>query len=727
MSQKLSFFASCPKGLESLLLDELKQLQAEKAKETVGGVFFSGPLELAYRCCLWSRLANRVLLVLSVSDCRNLEDYYNGVKAVEWAEHLGLDNTFAIDFSGGMSDIKHTHFGALKAKDAIADYFTEREGRRPNIDANHPDLLVNIRVAKGKVTVAIDLSGESLHRRGYRESGGLAPLKENLAAAILLRADWPAVAARGGVLYDPMCGSGTLLIEGALMSANIAPGLLRLYWGFDRWLGHQPKVWQAIVAEAEAIKTEALSRQWPEIRGYDASPKAVDAAMRNIENAGLEGKVRVLRKELANFVKPTHITNDYGLILTNPPYGERLGEVESLVHLYRHLGQTMRKEFPGWQAGVFTGNPDLGKQMGIKSCKQYQLYNGPIPSKLLMFSIEEQYFVDDKSRQVGAAVDNKTLTDVVLSSGAQMFANRLKKNRKQLAKWKKQNEITCYRLYDADMPEYAVAVDDYNGQIHVAEYVAPSSVNPEAAATRLKEVMAAIPVALEVRPEDIVLKQRLRQKGTNQYQKYKEEKTYKEITEGQTKLLVNLTDYLDTGLFLDHRLVRLKIAEMAKGQRFLNLFCYTATASVHAAVGGATFTDSVDLSATYLDWAKKNLALNGLSELSHRTHRADVREWLKTCENVYDLILLDPPTFSNSKKMDGTLDIQRDQEEFIDATMAVLARDGVMIFSNNHRKFTLDDSIREKYQVEDKTRWSLDKDFERSTKIHQCWFIKHKG
>ena len=730
MSQSLSYFATCPKGLESLLLQELQQLEVENPKETIGGVYFSGPLITAYRCCLWSRLANRILLVLSVADCRNLDDYYQAINAIDWQQHFDLDNTFAIDFSGGMREIKHSHFGALKAKDAIADYFTDRHGRRPNIDAKRPDVLVNVRINKGKVTVAIDLSGESLHKRGYRESGGLAPLKENLAAAIAMRADWPGVAARGGALYDPMCGSGTLLIEAALMSANIAPGLLRLYWGFDNWKGHDKKQWQAVYQEAEAIKDSALQKQWPEIRGYDASPKAVDIANRNIENAGLAGKVRVLRKELAKFVKPTHSTVDYGLVLTNPPYGERLGEVDSLVHLYRHLGQKLKQQFVGWKAGVFTGNPDLGKQMGLRSSKQYQFYNGPIASKLLMFSVEDKFFVEGKPAPAptGSDVipDINVDTSQPLTAGAEMFANRLKKNRKQLAKWKKQNDINCYRLYDADMPEYAVAVDDYNGQIHVAEYAAPASVKPEAAAQRLRDVMAAIPAALDVDPKQVVLKQRQRQKGTSQYQRHGSEQVFQEVQEGQAKLLVNLSDYLDTGLFLDHRVVRLAVAERAKGQRFLNLFCYTATASVHAALGGATFTDSVDLSSTYLDWAKKNFALNGLSEVNHRTHRADVREWLKACENTYDLILLDPPTFSNSKKMDGTLDIQRDQLELIDDVMKLLAKDGVLIFSNNHRKFKLDDAVSETYQVEDKTRWSLDKDFQRSAKIHQCWFIKHR-
>lgn len=720
MSESNAFFATCPKGLESLLLEEIKSLGAIKPKETVGGVYFSGDLAVGYRACLWSRLANRVILILSNTPCRDIDSYYEAIKAIAWDKHFGLDDTFAIDFSGSMKEIRHSHFGALKAKDAIADYFTERAGRRPDIDAKRPNVLVNVRVNKGQLTVGLDLSGESLHRRGYRERGGLAPLKENLGAALLLRADWPGIAAQGGVLYDPMCGSGTLLIEAALMFGNIAPGLQRIYWGFDGWLGHDVALWQRLHSEAELMKEQALARQWPEIRGYDASPKAVDCAMQNIENAGLAGKVRVIRKELARFVKPTHVALDRGLILTNPPYGERLGDEASLVHLYRHLGQQMKADFAGWQVGVFTGNPSLGKQMGIRSNKQYQFFNGPIPSKLLMFTVDEKYFVYNKTP---LAEGDNTPKPVALSSGAQMFANRLRKNRKQLAKWKKQREISCYRLYDADMPEYSVAVDDYDGWIHVAEYAAPASVDAGKAEQRLRDVMAAIPEALDIHPDKVVLKQRLRQKGRQQYEKHNVKGEFIEIREGQAKLLLNLHDYLDTGLFLDHRPVRLKIAELSAGKRFLNLFSYTSTASVHAALGGAKFTDSVDLSSTYLDWSKKNLALNGLSELSHRTHRADVREWLQACTNTYDLVLLDPPTFSNSKKMEGTLDIQRDHVALIDEVMKHLAPGGVLIFSNNQRRFVLDEMLFERYQVEDKTRWSLDKDFQRSQKIHQCWFL----
>lgn len=729
-TQPYSFFASCPKGLETLLLEELKSLGADKAKETVAGVYFDGPLEIGYRSCLWSRLANRILMPLATTICRNVDELYDGVKSIEWDQHLSLDGTFAIDFSGSLPGLKHDHFAALKAKDAVADYFTERMGRRPNVDRDAPDIRINVRVSKGKLVTSIDMSGDSLHRRGYRQAGGAAPLKENLAAAILLRADWPGVAARGGALLDPMCGSGTLLIEGALMMADIAPGLLRTYWGFKGWLGHDEKRWQSLVQEAIERRDVSLARQWPEIRGYDASPKAIDIAEENIEAAGLTGRVRVIRKELARFAKPTHNVIDQGLVVTNPPYGERLGDEASLVHLYRNLGQTLRREFQGWTAAVFTGNPDLGKQMGLRSNKQYQLFNGAIASKLLTFKIEPEYFVNDPSRSAELPVSeegNARLTMELLPAGAQMFANRLRKNHKQLQKWLKKNDISCYRLYDADMPEYAVAVDYYEGWVHVAEYAAPSKVDPDAAEQRLQEVMAAIPVALEIDPKYVVLKQRSRQKGTSQYRKHDDSNEFFEVREGQAKLLVNIKDYIDTGLFLDHRPVRQAIAEKAKGNRFLNLFCYTATASVHAALAGATFTDSVDLSATYLEWANRNLALNGFSDTAHRTIRADVLEWLKTCSNQYDLILLDPPTFSNSKKMTDTLDVQRDHVQLIKDSMNLLSRDGLLIFSNNQRKFELDEQSLTLYDIENKTDWSIDKDFQRSRKIHQCYFIQHKN
>jgi 23S rRNA (guanine2069-N7)-methyltransferase / 23S rRNA (guanine2445-N2)-methyltransferase len=728
MSSSHTFFATCPKGLESLLLDELRHLGADTVKETVAGVYFSGPLPIGYRACLWSRLANKVLMPIHTSECYCAEDLYQGMRAVSWHEHLTVDGTFCIDFSGKVRDVTHTHFGALKGKDAIADYFTEREGRRPDVDAKIPDVRVNIRVHKGKMTIAVDLSGDSLHKRGYRKVGGAAPLKENLAAAILLRADWPGIAARGGALLDPMCGSGTLLIEAALMTANIAPGLDRQYWGFDGWRGHQPDLWYSLVEQAEAQRDTAMSRQWPLMAGFDHSPKALEIARQNISRAGLADHIQVSKRSLSALSQPNHWSVNAGLLITNPPYGERLGDEAELEPLYQTLGDRLKQSLTGWQAGVFTGNIELGKKIGLHSHKQYQLFNGAIPSKLLMFNIEPANFINTKPPRDQTAnhnVHNTAEQPTPLSQGAQMFANRLRKNQKKLSKWVKQNHINAYRLYDADMPEYNVAVDCYNDWVHVAEYAAPATVDSRAADQRLQEVMSAIPTALGVSSENIVLKQRRRQKGERQYERNQQSNEFFHVREGQATFLVNLKDYLDTGLFLDHRPIRLKMAELAQGKRFLNLFCYTGTASVHAAVGGAESTVSVDLSRTYLDWASKNFSINAQSDVTNTLVKADVRQWLKENDQHWDVIFLDPPTFSNSKKMEGVLDIQRDHVELINDAMDRLVPGGTLIFSTNQRRFTLDKKALADFSLEDKTAWSIDQDFSRSSNIHQCWFIRY--
>ena len=723
------FIANCPKGLEALLKDELSRFGAEISGESVGQVRFEASLKTAYTACLWSRLANRVLLVLWQDRTDTSEGIYGAVQSIDWLDHIAPDGSLAVDFQGTGGEIRNSHFGALKIKDAIVDQFNRQNLARPNVDTKFPDLRLYARLKKGEFTLAIDLAGESLHRRGYREKGALAPLKENLAAAILIRADWPGVASKGGALIDPMCGSGTLLIEGAMMAMDIAPGLQRKNWGFTRWQGHIPAIWQSLLEDARERRALALTRQWPEIRGYDASGSIVSTAESNIEMAGLRGKVRVSRKELSEFSRPTHTDLPFGLVVANPPYGERLGDEASLVHLYSFLGQALRRDFQGWQAAMITGNPNLGKRMGLRSHKQYQLLNGSIPAKLLLFDVQEKQFVNEKPDAEGGEIPQRKF-----SGGAEMFANRLRKNLKRVDKWAKRQTLECYRVYDADMPEYAVAIDRYGKYVHVAEYVAPANIPEETSRDRLRDVIDVIPSVMQVHPENVVLKERRRQRGTEQYTRKAQREEWFEIEENPVKLLVNLHDYLDTGVFLDHRDVRRYIGEQAKGKRFLNLFCYTATASVHAGVGGARYSTSVDMSQTYLNWAQRNLALNGLSESRHRVERADCLKWLEQRAKLnderekYDLILLDPPTFSNSKKMDETLDIQRDHAGIVELAMACLAEGGELIFSNNRRGFTLDESVAERFTVQDKTRWSIPEDFSRrSQAIHHCYFISHKA
>ncbi len=747
------YFATCPKGLEGLLNTELQQLGGEDIRETVAGVYFSGDISMAYRACLWSRLANKILLPLASFEAGTQEELYDGVREIRWEEHLSPSGSLLVDFIGTSDAIRNTQFGALKVKDAIVDCLRDFSGERPSVAKRDPDLLVNVRLSKNKAIVSIDLSGESLHRRGYRVKQGSAPMKENLAAGILIRAGWPEIAAQGGALLDPMCGSGTILIEAALIAADIAPGLLRGSFGFERWLNHRSDIWLELRDEAFARKKAGLGKEnLPEIRGYDADVKVIRAAEENIVSAELDHWLRVSRKELKDFVRPTHKAMEFGLVLSNPPYGERLGEIESLKLLYAHLGERLRNEFQGWRAGVFTGNPDLGKQMGLRADKKYKFFNGTIPSELLMFSISNEAFVqsrveqdarfskDDDVRKVAEAkvkIENKKEQVAALSNGAQMLVNRLQKNLKQLEKWANKNDISCYRLYDADMPEYSAAIDIYRGQVqpnrapqlyaHVQEYAAPKSVDEDKAAGRFAEIEQAVPFALDIPDAHISYKQRRRNKGASQYEKLSERPTGDlfSVQEGAAKLHINMWQYLDTGLFLDHRPVRLMIADLAKDKRFLNLFCYTATASVHAAMAGARYTVSVDMSNTYLNWARKNFALNGLSESRNRLEQADCLKWLEQNDQQFDLILLDPPSFSNSKRMEDVLDVQRDHVQMIKHAISALAEGGTLIFSNNLRSFKLDHEALSAFTIEDISARTIDEDFKRNSKIHQCWLITH--
>jgi 23S rRNA (guanine2445-N2)-methyltransferase / 23S rRNA (guanine2069-N7)-methyltransferase len=711
----MKFLATCPQGLEALLVDELIALGATDVKPTGTGAEFYGEIEQAYRACLWSRVANRILVPVAESVVETADDLYDAVRSVDWMEHLPHETaSLSVAFTGKTNAINHTHFGALKVKDAIVDQVREKTGGRPNVDKENPDLRVHAHIYRGRLSLSVDLSGESLHRRGYRTQAGAAPLKENLAAGILYRAKWLDVMQERPVFFDPMCGSGTLVIEAVMMAADIAPGILRSSYGFERWKQHQPELWASIKTEAEHRKQQGLANLNARFHGADQDKKVLEVAQANAERAGVAQYINFKVAKVEQLVAPE---DGCGLMVTNPPYGERLGEGSELMFLYRQIGDALKQDFAGWQASIFTGNPELCQVVGLKPDKMYSLKNGPIDSKLYLYTL----YADRKNPEP-AAEEGEVKP---LSETAQMFANRLKKNMKALKKWVAKESIECYRLYDADIPEYSVAVDIYKNWVHVQEYVAPHSIDKVKAFERLKEVMDAIPVTLNVDPKQVVLKQRKRQSGTGQYEKQASVGRFFEVREYGCRLRVNLHDYLDTGLFLDHRPVRHQIQQMAAGKDFLNLFCYTASASVHAGVGGAKSTTSVDMSATYLQWAMKNMALNGFNDKQHHFIESDCFAWLKKQRRpAYDLIFMDPPTFSNSKKMLDVLDVQRDHVDLIKSAMRLLRKDGVLIFSNNYRKFKLDYELLAAFEIKEISSKTIDTDFARNPKIHCCFEIR---
>ena len=754
--------------METILSDELRALGITDIKATLAGVAFQGDLETAYRACLWSRTANRILLVLSSFEVKSQEDLYNGIQKIDWFEHINPEDSIAVSFSAKNSEaINNTHFGALKVKDAIVDQMRDKFQVRPSVNTERPNIRINVYLNGENAQLSLDLSGESLHRRGYRDVSIQAPMKENLAAAMLLRSGWPQIAKQQGSLLDPMCGSGTLLLEGAMIAADYAPGLLRDYYGFTGWKKHDAQCWKKLRAEAEQRKKIGLEKL-PIIVGFDQNRHTVNTALAHIANAGLQHKIHIERRDIED-AEPAESWKP-GLLICNPPYGERLGDEQETAELYKKFGATLKANFIGWKAAMIISNPELGFRLGVRSQKPITLFNGALECKLLRLDIDERNFFIPKAltqeeriaqvtelskvqeqrielatepsptpqaETVGTAIDasapetiNTANSDTTEPVAAEMFANRLKKNLKKLSKWVKQNQISSYRVYDADLPEYAVAIDIYQGEqtwVNVQEYEPPKSIDQHKADQRLAGLLAEIPRVLGIKREQVFLKIRRKQKSTDQYEKHGDLGRFHVIEEGRCKLLVNFEDYLDTGLFLDHRPIRMMIQEQANGKSFLNLFAYTGSATVHAAIGGAKSTTTVDMSNTYINWAKKNMALNA-NEGEHEFIQADCLEWLSTEAGLgsrhYDTIFLDPPTFSNSKRMDAVFDIQIDHVQLINNAISLLSPGGVLYFSTNFRRFKIDKSALSDLIVEDISVATIPEDFARNPKIHYCWRIK---
>jgi 23S rRNA (guanine2445-N2)-methyltransferase / 23S rRNA (guanine2069-N7)-methyltransferase len=726
MADGHTLFAPVPLGLEAVLADELRALGALRVRPGRAGVAFGGTLETAYRACLWSRVASRVLLRVADVPAHDPEELYRGVAGLPWEEHVAASGTLAVDVVASRSPISHSGYATLKVKDAIVDRLRERFGVRPDIDTVAPDVRVNVALRGTKAAVSIDMAGEGLHRRGYRTPGeqAVAPLKENLAAGVLLLAGWPEIAAAGGAFCDPLCGSGTLVLEAALIACDIAPGSLSKRWGFAGWLGHDTAVWDRLLAEA-AERREAGLATAPLMHGTDIDRRAIGLARASAGRAGLSGCVRFDVRDVSDVSPPAGVSR--GLLAANPPYGERLSATDDLRGLYATIGSRAREAFAGWRVCMVTGAADLVGVTGLAPIAEHSTYNGRIPVTVV---------VAEAAGPAGRVTSGGDGSHA--DSGAAMFGNRLRKNARHLGKWARRTGVSCYRVYDADLPEYAVAVDLYEGAgpdagkraAHVAEYAPPATIEPEVAGRRLHEALAVTSEILQVDPADTFLKVRRRQKGSAQYTRQGGVRRSMIVAEGGLLFEVNLTEYLDTGLFLDHRDTRAMIRELASGKRFLNLYAYTGTASVHAAAGGAEATTTVDMSSTYLDWAERNMLLNGITGARHTRVRADVLEWLTAAagrRHRFDLVFCDPPTFSNSKRMEHSFDVQRDHVQLIDRILPLLADDGVLVFSNNFRKFRMEAGVLEDVVAEEITWQTIPTDFERNPRIHNTWRITRSG
>lgn len=708
-----NFFASCPKNMEGLLRAELEAQGVLNIRETVAGVSFSGTMKQAMRFCLWTRFASRVLLQLVKFKCSTDLELYMGCYGVPWEDYFAVERSIAVEFSGSSAQIVNTQYGAQKVKDAVCDHFVKSCGSRPDVDRHDPDIVIYAHLHHGEAVVGLDLSGKAQFFREFDRVTGRAPLKENLAAAMLQRAGY-----EGGNFFDPMCGSGTLMLEAALQASDTAPGLHRRHFAFFNFSTFDQAAWDELTAEARARAAAGLQQAVERgimIRGADADEKIIAAARENAKKAGLDAimdfEVCALQELQDNpFAGSPHPLT----IVTNPPYGERMGNFNELIMLYSQLGFKMKSLFAGARLAVISSSADLLSCLRLKTERSYALFNGPLECQLRVFTLEAG-----------------TEGSAEMPLPAPDFINRLRKNQKNLKKWAEREGLNSYRLYDADIPEYNAAVDLYGDYIVLQEYQAPSTVAAGLARRRLLDMTAALLLTMQVSGDKLIVKSRQRQKGSAQYSK-NEDSAHRSVTvtENGLKFTARLDDYLDSGIFFDSRPIRALIKERARGRDFLNLFAYTATASAAAAAGGAASTLSVDMSRTYLEWGIENFTLNHLPvNAKNEFLQADCLAFLsQEGERKFDLIYIDPPTFSNSKRMSRSFEVERDQTDLLANLTRHLKDSGEVIFCCNKRGFKLDAEALRPYgfiSCEDISAATIPPDCAQDSKIHSCFILTY--
>ncbi|TMO68058.1 bifunctional 23S rRNA (guanine(2069)-N(7))-methyltransferase RlmK/23S rRNA (guanine(2445)-N(2))-methyltransferase RlmL [Pseudoalteromonas aurantia] len=702
----MQFIALTSIGIEHLLAEELEQAGVTLGKQSVGSVRFETDNSTAQRICMMTRFATRIMLLIDESEEISDKDaLYKFARFQAWQDWFGPTQTFAIEFNGTNTELKNTQFSGLVIKDGVVDYFNDLYEQRPNVDKSEPNIRIIAKLNRDKCALYIDYSGPRLSDRGYRTKQGKAPIREHLAAALVKRSGWLDDITQP--LFDPCCGSGTLLIEAAGM-ANNAPTNTEREFAFKRLPSFRKAKFDIVKAELKEQQQD--NNLW--LIGSDIDSKLVEVAAQNADRAGVSNTIKFKQGD-ANQLKS--IAKRAGVVISNLPYGERIGSMAELVNLHRNMGVAFKKYFPNWKLALLGTDDSLFKLLKLSREKRYKFKNGPLDAEFNLYELNERQ-LNQNERATGLNYE-----------GSSAFANRVKKNKQALKSWLKKEQVSAYRVYDADIPEYNVAVDVYNDCAVIFEYAAPKEIEDDVAQKRLQDVITLTAQQLNIEPENIAVKVRKRQKGEAQYTSMDKQNRFEIVEEFGAKFKVNLFDYLDTGLFLDHRLARRFIQENANGKRVLNLFAYTGSVSVHAALGGAKAVTTVDMSKTYLKWAEENFALNELKNTRFRFEQADCLKWLEHAQGQYDLIFLDPPTFSNSKRMKEVFDVQRDHIQLLTWIKNILSPNGTLVFSNNKRGFKMDEValIGLGLRAENISEKTLSPDFKRNKQIHNSWLITH--
>ena len=714
---EFDLIATTTAGLEACVKRELRDLGFADAKVcSPGRILFRAPMGGLVRANLWLRTADRVLVMLGTFDAPDFGELFDRTQALPWERWIPPLGTFPVRGRSVNSQLSSVPTCQKIVKKAIVERLRAAHGIG-ELPETGPTYAVEVAIREDIATLTLDTTGAGLNKRGYRAAAGPAPLKETLAAAMVQLSFW-----RGDrQLIDPFCGGGTIPIEAALIGRNIAPGLGRSF-AAEEWPAVPADHWDAERQDARDLVRPALPLR---IIGTDIEPKAVSLAAYHAELAGVADDIHFQQRPFEQLCS----SREYGCVICNPPYGKRFENRREALAVYESMPEVFRR-LGTWSFYVIT-SVDLEKVLGQAADRRRKLYNGPIECTYYQFHGPKPTRTPIPEPRPSQEPPPEPATETVVRAfgglkdsaehQAKMFANRLRRKARHMRRWPSRG-VTCYRVYNRDIPEIPLAVDLYEGRVHVAEYDRPHDRTIAEHADWLDLMIGTIAGVLEVPREDIHLKRRRKQKGPDQYDKVSDARNVFNVREGGLVFEVNLSDYLDTGLFLDHRITREMVRQESSGKRMLNLFAYTGAFSVYAADGGAASTTTVDRSNTYLAWARRNMVANGLEGPQHRFERADAMEFVRSRRGGehYDLAVVDPPTFSNSKEFPGAFDVQRHYGQLLPATARLMPAGGVIYFSTNFRQFKFEPAALPGLEALDISRQTVPEDF-RNQRIHRCW------
>ncbi len=721
MNDSYSLIAATAFGLEAVVKRELAQLGYEARVTSPGWIEFTGDALAIVRANLWLRTADRILIKVASFPAADFDALFDQTKALPWDQFIPSDASFPVVGRSRKSQLSSVPACQRAVKRAVVDSLLASHGVT-TLPETGSLFKIEIALLNDQATLTLDTTGPSLHKRGYRTLGSLAPLKETLAAALVQLSFWNPERP----LVDPFCGSGTIPIEAVMLGRNMAPGLQRTF-PCQQWPWLPTSCWTEACTEADDLIAPPLAER---VVGSDVDGRVLRAARANAEAAGVADEIHFQPRDFQQLRSP----RKYGCLITNPPYGQRLGETMELAPLYESFPEVLSR-LPTWSHFILTSYPDLEQLIGKQADRRRKLYNG---------RIECCYYQFHGPRKTSRSADHDLATAEVKPSSppptsaaafgsitekakeqAELFERRLKKRARHLRRWPSKLGIHCFRLYERDIPEIPLIVDRYGDHLHITEYERPHDRDVAQHDQWLESMSRTAAAALDIDYSHVFLKRRQRQTGTRQHE-HLESRNYRiHVAETDLKFIVNLSDYVDTGLFLDHRIARSMIRQQVEGKRFLNLFGYTGAFTVYAAAGGASETTTVDSSKTYLNWAQENLTLNQLMDSHHHFIRADAREFLNQldAETQFDLAVVDPPTFSNRKESDSDWSVQRDHVGLLNDVLEHITPGGVVLFSTNFRRFKMDEAELKASQVHEISKQTVPEDF-RNRRIHRCWRIE---